>query len=205
MMGDKTYIIGLAGLARSGKDTIADFLMADPIFSRYSRYSFATPIKDMILAGLDLADKEEAKAELLYGCTYRSIAQTLGTEWGRECIHPDLWVKIAERRCAGQNTIITDVRFENEAEFVRANGILVHIDRLDQKHIDESFHKSESGVVAKHGDYKILNHGDLNDLRVTCRHAAIDLEEMLKHKEVWEGEPEPEGLSNEWIDEHISF
>jgi len=187
MMGDKTYIIGLAGLARSGKDTVASLLLQERFFFPFVTTSFALPMKEMIYAGLGLKDKEDDKALKLYGRSYRHIAQTLGTEWGRKCIHPDLWLKIAEHRCKGLNTIITDVRFENEAEFVRANGILVHIDRHDQKYIEESFHESESGIAVKHGDFKILNHGTLDDLRVTCRHAAIDLEEMLKHKEKWEG------------------
>jgi hypothetical protein len=179
----KTYIIGLAGLARSGKDTVAELLLAERFFFPFLSTSFALPMKEMIYAGLGLKDKENDKALELYGKSYRHIAQTIGTEWGRKCIHPDLWLNITANRCTGLNTIITDVRFENEAEFVRANGILVHVNRHDQQHVEESFHTSEAGVTIKHDDYKILNCGSLEDLRITCRHAAIDLEEGLKRKD----------------------
>jgi hypothetical protein len=48
--------------------------------------------------------------------------QTLGTEWGRNLIADDLWVKSAIRRAGDLRTVITDVRFPNEMEAVVAAG-----------------------------------------------------------------------------------
>jgi hypothetical protein len=190
-----TLIIGISGVARSGKDTIAEML--HPLLDKaaglpyWGRYSFAEPMKAMLLAGLGVADKEDEVAQQRYDCSYRHLAQTLGTEWGRDQIHKDIWVKIAEMRCRGKAVIISDVRFENEANFVRKYGILIHIERENQQLILECAHKSEAGIDVLHDDYKIINNGnDLDQLKYTVRHAAIDLEQMLAHKLKWK-DPEP--------------
>ena len=53
--------------------------------------------------------------------------QTLGTEWGRDQVHPELWIRHAQRRLdnyrrVSVNVVVTDVRFPNEADWLRANG-----------------------------------------------------------------------------------
>jgi len=162
---NKTIVIGIAGLARSGKDTIADFLqealndakhLQDPM---YGRYSFATPLKQMLHAGLGMEDKDP-RAEDIYGQTYRHMAQTLGTEWGRKLIGESLWIKTAEFRLIHKTTIISDVRFNDEAEFCRKHGIMIHVSRpaMDSElSTSEQAHSSEDGVDVLHGDYKIIN------------------------------------------------
>jgi hypothetical protein len=194
----KTIVIGIAGLARSGKDTIADFLQealnrqacAFPTDPRYERYSFATPFKQMIKVGLGLEDKDP-RAGGMYCQTYRHIAQTLGTEWGRNLISPSIWVDIASHRCAGKLTIISDVRFNDEAEFCRKHGIMIHVDRIYSElelSNTEQAHSSEAGVDCLHGDYKILNDGnDLEQLEELIKsHVLNDVLELLAHKEAWD-------------------
>jgi energy-coupling factor transporter ATP-binding protein EcfA2 len=79
-----------------------------------------------------LADKE-VPLDLLCGRTARHAMQTLGTEWGRECIHPELWLR-AWRYAAEQVTsaggcpsliIIDDLRFDNEAAYLRGLGAII--------------------------------------------------------------------------------
>ena len=61
--------------------------------------------------------------------------QTLGTEWGRNMIGPDVWVRLTMHRvddllASGVNVIIDDVRFDNEAEAIRErDGQIVTLSR----------------------------------------------------------------------------
>lgn len=55
--------------------------------------------------------------------TSRRWQQLFGTEFGREMIHPDIWVKIAMAKAATlDRVVIDDMRFPNEFEAVRAAG-----------------------------------------------------------------------------------
>ncbi len=165
----RPLIIGLAGKARVGKDTVADILQK---LTGFDRYSFATPMKEMIKVGLGLDDKDtQAQA---YDRSYRHIAQTLGTEWGRNLICKDIWIRIAERRIAGKCVIISDIRTEDEAEFVRKYGILIHVLRnvsiKDSIPYKEATHISEAGIEDKIEDLCLPNNCSLDALRESCEH-----------------------------------
>jgi hypothetical protein len=76
-------------------------------------------------------------------------------------------VEQPSRRCqipAGTQTIIIkDIRFENEAAFLRAhNGEIWHISRPDLPKVNA--HSSELGVAHKSGDLHLVNDGSLADL-----------------------------------------
>lgn len=65
--------------------------------------------------------------EPITGKTPRVILQLMGTDFGRDMLHPELWLRLLaadiERMTAsGITPVITDVRFENEAAFVRNLG-----------------------------------------------------------------------------------
>lgn len=153
-------VIGITGKARSGKDTFSDMLAR---VTNSGRYAFAKPIKQMLKVGLDLDDKEDKRAIAMYGKNYRVLAQTLGTEWGRT-LCPDMWLNIAKMRLAIKkevSIIISDVRFENEAKWIRENGVLIHVERSHINPIEESNHSSEEGVFPRDGDYLVHNCRDL--------------------------------------------
>ena len=163
-------VIGIAGPSGSGKDTAADFLL-ERLPHEYRKLSFAGPLKEMIREGLGLthdqlygSDKDTVDER--YGVTPRRIMQTLGTEWGRKLVHPDVWVKAMESLHAlpgyGE-LVIPDVRFENEANFIREHGKLIHIvGRNDIKSAVES-HVSEAGLTVEPADIIIQNKGNLNE------------------------------------------
>jgi hypothetical protein len=133
-------LIGLTGRAGAGKDTVACYLEAQYAFAPIG---FADPIRDMLgvllqhvdVDGAWLCERElkELPAPVL-GLSYRHLAQTLGTEWGRT-LHADLWLRIAEFRVnqrldGGDNVVLCDVRFPNEAAWLRAaGGQLVRVER----------------------------------------------------------------------------
>lgn len=126
-------LIGLTGTAGSGKDTVRRMLEEH---HGYTGFAFADPIRNMI--GALLADagagpewmtdrllKEGTITAL--GTSYRHLAQTLGTEWGRS-IEPEFWLRIASARLDTlqdrglRHFVISDVRFLNEAAWIKLLG-----------------------------------------------------------------------------------
>lgn len=174
-------LIGLAGHARVGKDTVAKYLAAHLTLISYA---FADPLKQALArmfhlsdAQLEGADKEKSLAWL--GKSPRELMQLLGTEWGRDLVHPELWLLLAERNLqllakhdqSMKGVVIRDVRFDNEADWVRnKGGVIFHISRRGIRPANE--HISESGVRHHTGDYAIRNDATLDELYDQIEHAA---------------------------------
>lgn len=126
-------LIAFTGLAGAGKSTAAAHLVKHRGFTRVR---FAGPLKAM-MAALGCTEAEidgalkETPCELLGGRTPRHAMQTLGTEWGRDLIAPDLWIRAFNAALpATGNVVVDDCRFPNEAAAVTAaGGILVRIER----------------------------------------------------------------------------
>lgn len=147
-------LIGIAGPARAGKDTLASYLL-EHLTDDWSRSSFADPIKKMLeVIGVDCSDEAKAVIDERFCYTPRHMMQILGTEWGREMIHGNIWVEAFARMNAGKQVVVPDVRFENEADLVRANGILIHL--VGRGGI-EGDHVSENKLPFKEGDIVIDN------------------------------------------------
>ena len=127
----KPLLIGLTGLAGSGKSTVANMLADEFAFSELA---LADPILEMLCtlfqtAGVDQAwavERALKEQPTLLGYSYRHLAQTLGTEWGRS-LAEDFWLRVLQLRLQqpeleGENTVISDVRFPNEAQFILDRG-----------------------------------------------------------------------------------
>ena len=165
-------LIGIAGRARSGKDTAANFVIA--AIGGY-RYSFADPIRAMLAPlGVDMNDpywqarKEDVIPAL--GVSPRRMMQTLGTEWGRNLINPDLWLVLAHQRLLhnGPGMVISDVRFENEATWIRKyGGRIIHVIRPEAKAVEA--HASEDGIEMQDTDARLFNSGTLEELQLSVR------------------------------------
>ena len=118
------------------------------------------------------------------GCikpTPRMLLQLLGTECGRDIIHPNIWnntlfndyKKITTKwNCDGEATtneypkwIITDLRFPNEMKAVKKHaGITIRITRPTCETVTELLHESETALNDTEFDYEIDNSGSLEDL-----------------------------------------
>lgn len=132
--------IGLSGFARSGKTTAAQYLETQ---YGYTRLHIAEPLRDMLAAllrrfgmsgpeityYLEGAGKESVIPCL--GVTSRHAQISLGTEWGRELIGPDLWANCWEYTASEVDAAMNDsVRFPNEEQVIRRlNGLTVMIVR----------------------------------------------------------------------------
>lgn len=154
-------LIGFTGKARSGKDTAALYLAKS---LKGHKFAFADPIRDMLeCIGVDAYTVADKEAPLPYiGKSLRECMQTLGTEWGRNMIHPDLWIIVAQRniellRNAGLMVAISDVRFDNEASMIRRlGGKIVEVIRPA---VEEAVrpHVSEAGLNPMWIDHTIFN------------------------------------------------
>lgn len=163
------FVIGITGKARAGKDTVAKILLE--MFPGATKYAFADPLKEGLKVALGLTD-EEVHGELkdtmneLYGKTNREMLQTFGTDWGREMVNQDIWLLAATRKMPKGLVIVSDVRFENEAKFVRENGVLLHILRNGLPEIKGvNGHTSEDGIELKPEDRMVFNDFSLKTLK----------------------------------------
>ena len=104
-------IVGIAGPAGSGKDYLAGKL-CNAING--VQYSFAYPIKQAICAMLEVGeeifnDRTQKESNLPdVGTSPRVLAQTLGTEWGRQTLAAitgrNIWVDLAKKAYSALKT-----------------------------------------------------------------------------------------------------
>ncbi|WP_421365932.1 deoxynucleotide monophosphate kinase [Agrobacterium tumefaciens] len=160
-------VIALTGLAGSGKSTASKYLVEK---HGYKLVKFAGPLKDMLRAiGLSEAQIEgelkETSCEWLQGKTPRHAMQTLGTQWGRDCIGLAFWIELWVRRvnliiAKGARVVADDCRFPNEADEVRKLGGVVW--RIVGRGGIAGAHESEAGCGQP--DFELMNDGETGAL-----------------------------------------
>lgn len=131
--------------------------------------------------------------ENLVMLTPRKLLQLLGTEAGRNIIHPNIWInalfsdydnnyhatKFSVRQGINKpsypNWVITDLRFPNEAESIKKRkGILIRLDRSNvglactgdfKDNMQTNLHPSETALDNyQYFNYNIDNTGTIEDL-----------------------------------------
>jgi len=155
-------IIGIAGKARSGKDTAAQYLS-----NAYHMkiHAFADPMKNAAVHlfgitrdmadGLDNYDREQIVPE--WGISVREMLQKLGTDCMRNVFFDDFWLKRAEITINNSDPLIfSDVRFDNEAQWIQDRGGYV-INILREQQTETRDHISELGIHI--ADFTITNNG----------------------------------------------
>ncbi len=165
----KPTIIGISGRAGCGKDILAEHLatrfnihvhrMADPLkrgleamFGFDRSVWFDREVKEKDIAGL--------------GKSPRYLAQTLGTDWGRLMVHPDVWIWAADQQWLEHaHLIVPDIRFNNEAAWIEdRGGVLIEVVRPELTPIDESDHPSEMGIDQEYIFETIVNDSTIDDM-----------------------------------------
>lgn len=194
-------IVGLLGFIGSGKGTAGDILKD----MGFTPVSFAKGVKDVtaemfgwprhLLEGDTQVSREWREqpdkfwsAEFGKSFTPRYALQLMGTEVGREIFHEDFWViklKKFIQDNPNQNYVITDVRFQNELDFVHTmQGTTIEIERNVPPHwysvatqanrgdhkaetfmLESGVHESEWRWIGGDIDHKILNSGTVDELK----------------------------------------
>ncbi len=114
--------IGLCGYMRSGKDTIADYLIEK---YGYKRLGFAQALKEEVARGVGCTPAELNEEPLR--SQVRPVLQIWGTEF-RRAQDPGYWTKQAAlkiERLAPAPMVFNDVRFHNEIALLRSCGFLI--------------------------------------------------------------------------------
>jgi hypothetical protein len=129
-------IIGICGNARSGKDTMADLIIEvlSDIGVKSAKTAFANELKkecrDFVMNAIGIDTFTEKTEE-------KNIIRPLLVTWGSEIrrkLNPDVWVEKVEKSLVpNQVTIISDVRFQNEFNWLRGlDSYCIFVDRVDE-------------------------------------------------------------------------
>jgi hypothetical protein len=174
-------IFAFHGPAGAGKDECGKYLIESHGFTRIS---FATPIyKALEAMGFGWPKTQEEKEALVpeLGVSWRHMAQTLGTEWGRNMVHPDMWIILAKKYMTdnpGARFVMTDVRFENEADMVRKlGGRIVHLVGRKAEITSNQQHASEQPL--RRGEDDVVLHNDIAGIAVLHEKIEIALRSWL--------------------------
>lgn len=165
-MQSKRLLLGIAGQARSGKDTIATYLKT---YFGFYHYAFAGPVKHFVNDMFDWDNRHSSgvlkeEVDPYWGFSPRQAYQLFGTEFGR-ALNPNIWIMMMQRRLQKKKprkVVISDVRFPNEALFIRNNGILLHVFRENKEKVIE--HSSEIPIKTQPGDLAVSNNGTIEEL-----------------------------------------
>jgi hypothetical protein len=149
------FNVGVMGLAGSGKDTVGDILENSLIYT-YTKVSFAEKLKD-VCKELGWDGNKDQKG--------RALLQTIGM--ALRVYDPEAWVKILDKKIDSKRSyVFTDVRFKNEAEYIRKNGgIVLKIERPSLVLSEAHKHISEAGQSEIAPDHVVGNDGTIEDLK----------------------------------------
>lgn len=162
-------IIGLSGKKRSGKNTVAK-LIATATSLRVKEFAFADPLKQEVCRACNISRSvmEENKDN------FRLLLQGWGTDFRRKMCGDDYWIKSTERSLhkmvmneEADIFVCTDLRFTNEADFLRKCGaVIVRVNRISPT---DDEHSSEVDLDGYKFDFVINNNSTLNALASDVR------------------------------------
>lgn len=182
-------LIGLKGERRSGKDTIGRILLCPP--HGYRREAFADDLKREIFEAFGRAmlaeiwelgaydpspsfqdwmefvdDHKNDPADAEFGWI-GPILQFWGTEYRRNRCGEDYWLRKMEAKL-GPRVVVTDVRFPNEADLIRAHGgFILHVERPGAQNdgaARSSSHASEALIDSIPADCVVHNDSTFEEL-----------------------------------------
>ena len=161
-------LIGLSGAARSGKDTLADYLIQNYGFTKVA---FADELKLLCASNFNLSSEQlygnlkEAK-DYRYKKSPREILQATGQFY--RSIDIDFWVdKCINKLLLNKKYVITDCRLSNEYAAIKTlNGKIIRINRDSdlRGYVANSNDISETDLNNHNFDLTIENNGTLIDL-----------------------------------------
>ena len=153
-----------------------------PLSENWWYYSFQSwTDKGRIISKKDWNSLKDNQKEYydLVKTTPRLLLQLMGTECGREILHPDVWVNAtldpyleqlrwirndSDNKNKFNDWVISDVRFPNEVESMEElDGIVIRIER-DSVVPSENEHESETALDDYKFKYVLKNNGTKEEL-----------------------------------------
>lgn len=167
-------LIGLSGLPRVGKDTIAEYLeerygfettafalplkaATQALFNLPPSVAYNDAVKDVPLKGLGVSPRS----------LWCGVADALKNHFG-----DDFFVTLTETTVEGWlsekcDVVVSDVRYEKEAAMIRSlGGVVIHVTRTEAPKLMGLIadHSSNLGIRQLPGDMFIRNEGNIDDL-----------------------------------------
>ncbi|MFC8583220.1 hypothetical protein ACFUGD_01380 [Streptomyces sp. NPDC057217] len=203
--------IAIAGRARSGKDTVGQYLVET---RGYRRVAFADALKEAALrVNPVIGTRTVDMWDLVYGewedhsyteevrlsaavtdhgwedakntPEVRRFLQELGATM--RAVDPEIWIraalkKVEEANDAGVPCVITDMRYPNELAAVRSYRHW-HTIHIDRPGVPQLVHESEGAIGPEDTDFMIRNVGSVDDLhhQVGVILEDIDAIESARH------------------------
>lgn len=169
-------IIGVNGVAQSGKDTIGTYLIEN---YGYERRAFADKIKEAALLLDPIVQTAEVASEIdlrlsmwvdLFGWEQakahpevRRTLQRFGSEVGRTIFGETVWIDLLFKNGTPDNLVITDCRFPNEAEAIKKHGGMVWVVQRPG-YTPALGHISDTALTDWEFDATLLNDGTVQGL-----------------------------------------
>lgn len=206
----KPLVIGICGNAGTGKDSSTEFLLRYPQF-RCTKMALADPIREIgRIFGFTVQQMTDRrlKEELddFWKVSPRYFMQRVGTEMFRKQWRDDVWIELAHKRInklslpydvkTGDGPVeskvrniifISDVRFPNEAEFIKSIGghIIKVVRPTFTKKAEETSHDSEKFVSSIESDLIMLNNYDSPEAWTWA--FTVNLMRYLTNKNFYDG------------------
>jgi len=172
-------IIGIHGFKQSGKDTLADLMVEE---FGFKKVAFADKLKNALhllfnVPKQNLWGSDEDKMKLTevkwtslnninrenrQDSTYlsvRELMQIFATEVCRTSI-PGIWYEYLDIN-EQENIVVSDVRFDNEAEFLKSKN--AYVIKVKRKCATSTAHESEKGITDDLMDKIFENNGTLDE------------------------------------------
>ena len=129
--------VGVIGKREAGKTTVVGRALTEMGFKRYHPMDLGREMLRPFLLACGISEDQlddyltgSRKAEVIdfLGMSSVELQQTLGTEWGRDCVDTSIWTRLLHRRQEqnGDSFYFNDsIRFLSEASDVKARGGLL--------------------------------------------------------------------------------
>lgn len=171
-------LIALTAYASSGKDAFADHMVRE---FGYEKIGFADKLYELALKLNPIIwrlpfPQRLSKIVSRLGWTeakriksIRKYLQWLGSDVCRVVFGDEFWIeqtkpKILNLLQSNKSVIITNCRFENEAQFVEElGGCVVLVTRPGVGPVND--HESDQGEAFKYAIFKVINDGEIEDLK----------------------------------------
>lgn len=181
--------IALVGKARSGKDTVADYLVENYGFKEYKFSKGIHDVVDLLRGGN--TSKSKRRREL------QEVGQSL-----RLALGEDIWINYTMRQILQdrhENVVISDCRQQNEADRLRKEGyFLVRVDADDDLRIKrmiaagDNFTAEDLNHETEHIDFDV---DEILDNNGTVLHLISQIEDIMAEYMWDEEELDDEGES----------